>query len=299
MISTKRYFVQNSRLPFEENTKMEFKNHHSISIEEMKGARIPKLAPISQTICGFLNQGEGGVILLGIHDSGYVRGIELTPPEMEHLNYSILDTISRFNPPVETDAVQIEFIPVSPYELVNNKKDFFDKVKHWYANFEKFIDEDDDERPHEFRKALDKCWCGKEKRRLVENSEFVQKWIVQLTIGTPKGLSASFSEDIKDVSEFRASLMYENEESVAFLRLDGGNRRMAPFDISRHINEQVRDHYQPIIDRLRAQIDKKLELLNIPTELKETTLDSHEGMKRHMGHVIQPNLDRACNPSTV
>ena len=52
--------------------------------------------------------------------------------------------------------------------------------------------------------------------------------------------------------------MYQNEEQVAFLRLDGGNRRMAPFDISRTINEQVRKHYQPIIDRMKAQIDDSL-----------------------------------------
>ena len=94
--------------------------------------------------------------------------------------------------------------------------------------------------------------------------------------------------------------MYQNEEQVAFLRLDGGNRRMAPFDISRTINEQVRKHYQPIIDKLKAQIDEKLSKLNIPSELKNEIIDyDHAGMARDLGHVIQPNLDRACNPSTI
>ena len=94
--------------------------------------------------------------------------------------------------------------------------------------------------------------------------------------------------------------MYQNEEQVAFLRLDGGNRRMAPFDISRTINEQVRNHYQPIIDKLKAQIDESLSKLKIPSELKTNEIDSkHAGMTRDLGHVIQPNLDRACNPSTI
>ena len=94
--------------------------------------------------------------------------------------------------------------------------------------------------------------------------------------------------------------MYQNEEQVAFLRLDGGNRRMAPFDISRTINEQVRNHYQPIIDKLKAQIDESLSKLKIPSELKKNEIDyKHAGMARDLGHVIQPNLDRACNPSTI
>ena len=94
--------------------------------------------------------------------------------------------------------------------------------------------------------------------------------------------------------------MYQNEEQVAFLRLDGGNRRMAPFDISRTINGQVRNHYQPIIDKLKAQIDESLSKLKIPSELKKNEIDSkHAGMARDLGHVIQPNLDRACNPSTI
>ena len=97
-----------------------------------------------------------------------------------------------------------------------------------------------------------------------------------------------------------ATLMYQNEEQVAFLRLDGGNRRMAPFDISRTINEQVRNHYQPIIDKLKAQIDESLSKLKIPSELKKNEIDNkHAGMARDLGHVIQPNLDRACNPSTI
>ena len=47
MISRKNFFVQGSRLPIEENTKIEFKNHKLISIEEMSGSGfIPRMAPI-------------------------------------------------------------------------------------------------------------------------------------------------------------------------------------------------------------------------------------------------------------
>ena len=47
MISRKKFFVQGSRLPIEENTKIEFKNHKLISIEEMSGSGfIPRMTPI-------------------------------------------------------------------------------------------------------------------------------------------------------------------------------------------------------------------------------------------------------------
>ena len=89
------------------------------------------LKTISQTICGFLNQGQGGMVLLGIHDSGQVRGIELTPPQMTHLHYSIQDRIRRFNPPVDPELIQVQFIPVSssPISSSSEKINFMKKVK--------------------------------------------------------------------------------------------------------------------------------------------------------------------------
>ena len=78
-----------------------------------------------------MNQGHGGVVLLGIHDSGQVRGIELTPPQMTHLHYSIQDRIRRFNPPVDPELIQVQFVPVSPSPIlsVSEKSNFMKKVK--------------------------------------------------------------------------------------------------------------------------------------------------------------------------
>ena len=89
------------------------------------------LKTISQTICGFLNQGQGGMVLLGIHDSGQVRGIELTPPQMTHLHYSIQDRIRRFNPPVDPELIQVQFVPVSssPISSSSEKINCMKKVK--------------------------------------------------------------------------------------------------------------------------------------------------------------------------
>ena len=96
------------------------------------------LKTISQTICGFLNQGHGGMVLLGIHDSGQVRGIELTPPQMTHLHHSIQDRIRRFNPPVDPELIQVQFVPVSssPISSSSEKVNFMKKVKDsFFTNF--------------------------------------------------------------------------------------------------------------------------------------------------------------------
>jgi len=248
------------------------------------------------------------MVLLGIHDSGQVRGIELTPPQMTHLHCSIQDRIRRFNPPVDPELIRVQFIPVSPSSIstISEKQHFMQKVKDWYVNFRSeadLVDEDEDSidlKCHKFRGNTEKCFCEQEKRRLAQNGIFIQSWIVEIKIGIPKGLKPSFAGQIEGIEDVKATLMYQNEEQVAFLRLDGGNRRMAPFDISRTINEQVRKHYQPIIDKLKAQIDEKLSKLNIPSELKNEIIEyDHAGMARDLGHVIQPNLDRACNPSTI
>ena len=61
---------------------------------------------------------------------------------------------------------------------------------------------------------------------------------------------SQFSSEIPDIDHYRSAIKYENEEGMAFLRVDGANRRMGPFDLSRHIHENVMAHYKPMIDRL-------------------------------------------------
>ena len=92
-IVTSRFWIKNSQVGSDENNSIEFKNHRSISEEEVSKQSM-KISPISNAICGFLNQGSGGKILLGIHDSGRVDGICLTPAQMDHCNASVGKVIS-------------------------------------------------------------------------------------------------------------------------------------------------------------------------------------------------------------
>ena len=75
-IVTNRYWVKNSIMKVHEDNSIEFKNHRSISEEEIAKDNI-KISPVSNAICGFLNQGIGGIIYIGIHDSG--QGFKIAP----------------------------------------------------------------------------------------------------------------------------------------------------------------------------------------------------------------------------
>ena len=58
MIAWHEHYIEGSKLKLEEDNLTEFKNHRAISKEEKPVDRI-EVQPISNTICGFLNQGRG------------------------------------------------------------------------------------------------------------------------------------------------------------------------------------------------------------------------------------------------
>lgn len=58
MIAWHENYIEGVKLKSEEDNLTEFKNHRAISKEEKPVDRI-EVQPISNTICGFLNQGRG------------------------------------------------------------------------------------------------------------------------------------------------------------------------------------------------------------------------------------------------
>ena len=93
------------------------------------------------------------------------------------------------------------------------------------------------------------------------------------------------------------TLQYENEERVSYLRIDGGTRRMGPFDASRHVNETVRAHYRPILERLRNELDEHMRLIDGKDQTSGLikTEEENLGMRKRVGDVIQPNIQKPLN----
>lgn len=177
-IVTDRYWIKNSMMISVEDNSVEFKNHRSISEEEISKDNI-KISPVSNAICGFLNQGTGGIIYLGIHDSGRVDGMILTPSQMDHCYGSIVDTLGRFNPPVPTQSVSVKFVPVLPEDHAI-PLEFMKARREKVIELRQLVEQED--KKHEIRKAIGRCWCDRESKNSSENGEIIPDWIVEIQI---------------------------------------------------------------------------------------------------------------------
>jgi len=297
MIRWKEHYIEGAQLKLEEDRLVEFKNHKSISCEEVPRDSIG-VQPISNTICGFLNQGRGGQVLLGVHDSGRVVGLKLTLAQMEHLKGSITDTICRFNPKVNPSLVEIKFVPV----ITSPTASWRDELQQWFRKERAQLDNETggdleaEEKKHRRRKPIGSCWCEHRARMMSENREKLAKWIVRLRIGTPPGLKSRFGAH-DAANNVSCTLQYVNEERVSYLRIDGGTRRMGPFDASRHVNETVRAHYRPILERLRNELDEHMRLIDGKDQTSGLIKREEEnlGMRKRVGDVIQPNIQKPLN----
>lgn len=91
----------------------------------------------------------GGVVYCGVLDHGEVAGIHLTEFQKDHVLLSLQDVFSRFNPHVEPDMYQCQFIPVigSPEEWENFSVPTCDREQRKKA--------------HIMRKSC-YCWCDKD-----------------------------------------------------------------------------------------------------------------------------------------
>ncbi|KAF4521225.1 hypothetical protein B566_EDAN005436 [Ephemera danica] len=142
MIITMTYYIKDSILPVDEDEMWEFKAHRNFSSDEVPawhadGTKVrPQYAmhefyklknanrtrqPISRNLCGFLNAGKGGTILIGVLDNGKVVGMALNALQKDHLLLSLEDALRRFNPRVPNDFVKVAFIPV-----IDNKEELQD-----------------------------------------------------------------------------------------------------------------------------------------------------------------------------
>lgn len=109
-----------------------------------------------------------------------VDGMILTPSQMDHFFGSISDTLSRFNPPVPANHVGVKFVPVIP-EDHPDPLDFMKARREKVIDLRKLVEQED--KKHEIRKPIGKCWCDRESKNSSENGEIIPDWIVEIQIG--------------------------------------------------------------------------------------------------------------------
>ncbi|CAG5090033.1 Oidioi.mRNA.OKI2018_I69.PAR.g12440.t1.cds [Oikopleura dioica] len=152
---------------------------------------------------------------------------------------------------------------------------------------------EDDFNPHEINGESSNCWCGKEAVVLQNNGEEIPNWIVEIEVVQHEGFETDIEDSMTDVPKMKYHLKYEDEEKQAFLRHDAVNRRMFPFDISRHINDQVRNHYEKIRDDLKKELHEELAKKGLPNKLEHLAPVEIEGtMRKQLGRPILSDVQR-------
>ena len=113
------YYVRHSQLDLEEGKNMEFKGHRMFSKSQVP---VPPNGDVqlrqtrqhvSKYVCGMLNTGVGGTLLLGVLDNGTVEGFMMNQFQRDHFVLSVQNTLeNKFRPAVPPHFYSITFVPV-------------------------------------------------------------------------------------------------------------------------------------------------------------------------------------------
>ena len=112
---------------------------------------------------GLINNEDGGIILMGVQDSGLIDGLMLSKSQQEHLVTNIFDTFDQFRQKVPRHFNKINFFQV---KLTSSK-----------AKEEKVYFTDETKIPHLLR-TIKLCWCDHRAITSI-NLRFLHKcWII-------------------------------------------------------------------------------------------------------------------------
>ena len=250
-MSAKRFYIKKSLINAEEDEYNEFKGHRSIGIEDLppwcfqpnSNRRTRK--PASRTINAFLNSGRGGTLYLGIIDEGVVKGFYLTEFQKDHIIVAIKDLLSRYEPKVNEDRYEIEFVPIFEKDEKKNNR-----VDQQYENIENRCVEKH-LKPHLLR-TYDFCWCDKDLARRIDENIRPQDYVVEIKIHKQKTTFNIYS----DIS-FKVALpiTYQNEEGVCFFRKSASCKEYSLKACQELALQQLRDIYEPVMLAMRNELE--------------------------------------------
>ncbi|KAF2345675.1 Schlafen AAA domain, partial [Trinorchestia longiramus] len=110
-----RHYILHSTLQLQEDARHEFKGHCNISIYDIPMSCFNQEGvsrnSVSASVCGLLNAGTGGIILLGVSDGACVLGVPLTLYQRDHVTTALSYTLSRYSPPVPPSEYSVCFVP--------------------------------------------------------------------------------------------------------------------------------------------------------------------------------------------
>ncbi|CAO4380235.1 unnamed protein product [Caenorhabditis nigoni] len=223
-------------LAIEEDVHNEFRMHTKLMLTELgkfqskqdkDGSIRRTLQPISKTICAFLNT-DGGRLFLGVNDDKIIKGITMSKNMLYHFFGSLRHMCEKFKPfsPISRIKVSIlEVIPMDDKTKVKLKKVDMDKEDE--SDFPKLAN-------HSVGGFF--CDCFKEINQAATKQYL---FIVQVAAPDPNA----------------ATVIYQNEEGLAYRRRLASNKCVYLDDLRRMMHERNR-LFVDLHDEVRHEIDR-------------------------------------------
>lgn len=263
---SRRFYVLNSVVPFEEDATHEFKGHRNITAEEVPpwcyipGTDRRSRKAVSRNINGFLNTGKGGTIYLGIVDDGRVKGLHMTCYQKDHVTVALKDALHRYTPPVPEEYYKLEIIPIiecedaeetdinMALELQDNGCDDKDTNRH---------------RPHVLR-TPDYCWCDRKAMDAFSEGLPASLYVVEITVFPWKQTLAN------KIGQHCLNLhpVYEDEEGKCYFRRQASLVQYSMQQVVELTKQEIHNHFKPLLLSVKEEmrIIKEQYLMNNRTE---------------------------------
>ncbi|KAM7285919.1 uncharacterized protein ISCGN_032804 [Ixodes scapularis] len=234
MESSRSFYKFGERVLIEEDQYHEFKAHKDLSIEDI--SQVCKdhhsRQSISRTICAFLNTGKGGIVYMGILDSGVVNGLHLTKYQKDHILLSLENVLTRYDPPVAKHMYNLRFVPVIPEGATT--------LPPQPQSPEPEVNGMDRQRPHEVQSSR-YCWCDNEASAQISVGGQVGKYVVEVEV-FPWSSSDPRNKPL-NTTKMGIHPMFENEEGICFIRRQGSNIRCTMQDVIDMTRQEVKAYY--------------------------------------------------------
>jgi len=249
----KRYYTEFEIVPIEEDTTHEFKAHMNLSEDEVPPWAVDPdnnnrktRAAISKTLNAFINTGKGGTVYLGITDNGEVKGLNMTQYKMDHIMVNMQDLMERYKPPVEKHRWKLIWVPVVSKTAVPAEIQMalqYDPMKD--------IDKQIRQKPHKLHQRQ-YCWCDNDLQARYNTQNVIpMQYICEITI------KPFDREDIRNKNasgKLKIHPIHQDERGRTFMRKQASVVEYSNTEIVDITRQQVKDHYQPELEKLRADI---------------------------------------------
>ncbi|KAL9975322.1 hypothetical protein ACROYT_G012475 [Oculina patagonica] len=247
---SRRVYVKNSVVPFEEDSTHEFKGHRNISVEELPpwcyipGTDRRSRKAVSRNINGFLNTGKGGTIYLGIVDDGKVKGLHMSQYQRDHVRIAVKDALSRYTPAVPEECYKVEIVPV-----IDTKDDTADAAFDLQNDG---CDEVDSNRlrPHLLRTS-DYCWCDKDAMNKFDEGIISSLYVVEIIIFPWR------SQQLKtERNQLHLDLhpVYEDEEGKCYFRRQASLVQYSIQEVVELTKQEINHHFRPFLLSIREEL---------------------------------------------